>query len=554
MDEVRVNLYSLENLKRRLWWLVIQRLLAAIALLLSIGWTRGWQSAVFAGGWRIFLGVGALSLIYMLALHYGPALRWQARVQTIGDVLLTTLLVWFTMHWEGGNISPYTPLYVIVIASSSLVLGARAAILTALASAVALTTLGLAGNLGWAVWDASLASAVPPVKSMTAIGWYDIAFLAVGLVAARMAERQDRSQERLEMATQSLANLRALHERIVESIRSGVVTTDLSGRIYTFNNAAQSITGYKIADVRGQEIAALFGPLGQRLADVLPQVAQGHVTPTLEDECPTSDGGRVMLSLNLSPLADENGKITGLVLTFHDLTELRTLEETARRQDRLAAVGRMAAAIAHEIRNPLAAVRGSVQVLAADLPKDSQPQELIQIVVRESDRINRIVSDYLTYARPRTSTPTSIDLCELLENLLQDFRQSPNVQDHHFIITEFPHFPMLLEGDAEQLRQAFYNVALNGVQAMPDGGTLRVEVHNSSPYRRRIVFSDNGQGMPPEQVEQLFEPFTSTNGGTGLGLSIVYQTIREHGGTINVHSRERHGTTITIELPMRSNR
>ena len=551
MEETSSTSYSAAGLKQKLWWLVVQRLATALLLLFSVLWTQGWGSRVAFGARNLCLAVGALSLVYTLALHFGPQREWQARLQIIGDVLLATALCWVTMHWEGGHISPYTPLYIIIIASASLLLGAQAALLTAFASTFMLTGLALNEWLGWWPWEALANNPSVPPRSMTAVGLYDVAFLVVGLLAARLASRQERSHERLQVATQSLASLRALHERIVESIRSGVVTTDLAGRIYTFNNAAQNITGHKAGDVRGQDVSALFAPLDTRLSEALSTAARGQATPTLETECPTPEGGRVHLAVNISPLSAEDGTMTGLVLTFQDLTELRKLEETSRRQDRLAAVGRMAAAIAHEIRNPLAAVRGSVQVLEADTKADSVQYELMQIVVRESDRINRIVTDYLTYARPRTSAPSSIDLCELLENMLVAFRSSSALQDHHFLETDFPHFPVLLEGDAEQLQQAFHNLALNAVQAMPEGGTLSIMVQNSNPYRRRIVFTDTGQGMSPQQVEQLFEPFTSTNGGTGLGLPIVYQIVREHGGTINVLSHERQGTTITIELPLK---
>jgi two-component system sensor histidine kinase PilS (NtrC family) len=384
---------------------------------------------------------------------------------------------------------------------------------------------------------------------MTYVGLYDIAFLIVGLAASRLTERRVNSEQRLRVAAQSLATLRALHERIVESIDSGVVTTDLEGRIYTFNQAAQNITGHKAGDVRGQEIYKLFGPEGSRVAEAIGKVAQRQAAPLIETECPTADGGRVFLAVNVVPLADDEANVTGLVVMLQDLTNLRALEESSRRQDRLAAVGRMAAAIAHEMRNPLAAMRGSIQMLEK-VSADPTQQALTDIVLRESDRINRIVTDYLTYANPRANVLSSVNLCEVLEETVAELRSGPEIKELHKVETNWPEFPILLKADPTQLKQAFGNVALNAFQAMPQGGTLRVEVQTPNPNRRRVVFQDTGVGMPPEQVECLFEPFNSHNGGVGLGLPIVYQVVREHGGTINVHSQQGQGTTVTIELPL----
>jgi two-component system sensor histidine kinase PilS (NtrC family) len=173
----------------------------------------------------------------------------------------------------------------------------------------------------------------------------------------------------------------------------------------------------------------------------------------------------------------------------------------------------------------------------------------MEIILRESDRLNRIISDFLNYARPRSLVHSSVDVGELLSQTFTLLRHSPEVIENHKIEYSIPDSPLLADADAEQLRQVFWNLARNALQAMPDGGALCAELTQNSHDRLRITFSDTGRGMSPDQVEHLFEPFSSTTGGTGLGLSIVYQIIRDHGGTINVRSREGGGTTITIELP-----
>jgi two-component system sensor histidine kinase PilS (NtrC family) len=209
----------------------------------------------------------------------------------------------------------------------------------------------------------------------------------------------------------------------------------------------------------------------------------------------------------------------------------------------------MAASIAHEIRNPLAAMRGSIQMLRSEMGPESAQTELMGIILRESDRLNRIISDFLNYARPRSVVHSTVDIGELLSETFTLLRHSPEVQHHQTIEEAVIERPIFADADAEQMRQVFWNLARNALQAMPEGGTLRAELKKNSHNRLRITFSDTGRGMSPDQVEHLFEPFSSTTGGTGLGLSIVYQIIRDHGGTINVRSREGRGTTIAIELP-----
>jgi two-component system sensor histidine kinase PilS (NtrC family) len=195
-------------------------------------------------------------------------------------------------------------------------------------------------------------------------------------------------------------------------------------------------------------------------------------------------------------------------------------------------------------------MRGSIQVLRSDLDGDSSQAQLMEIILRESDRLNQIIADFLTYARPRNTQLALVDLREPLHETFTLLRHSPEIRDGHLLEEELPEVPVMVNVDASQLKQVFWNLSRNALQAMPEGGTLRAELKSAAGGRLRITFTDTGLGMTPEQVEHLFEPFSSsTTGGTGLGLSIVYQIIRDHGGTINVRSREGKGTKITIELP-----
>lgn len=292
-----------------------------------------------------------------------------------------------------------------------------------------------------------------------------------------------------------------------------------------------------------------FGEMTRQIADSMTAAVEGKVSPRFEVDSLTQSGFMLHLGFSIAPLSAESGEMSGLVITFQDLTDVRVMEETARRQDRLAAVGRLAASIAHEIRNPLAAMRGSIQMLRAELKDESDHSQLMEIILRESDRLNKIVSDYLNYARPRPAEMNDVDVCALIRETLKLLRNSPEISDGHRLTEELPSKPLMVKGDAEQLKQVCWNVARNALHAMPDGGEFRVSAERTDANRVHINFTDTGAGMTPEQVERLFEPFSSTTGGTGLGLSIVYQIIRDHSGTINVRSRQGHGTVITVGLP-----
>jgi len=536
------------SLRRRLWWLICGRFIG-VAFLLLLYLRLGETASARALHSPLAVGAAALaaSLFYALILRFTRmSLTLQAGVQACADILLVSWLV-----AVGGDLhSPFVALYIVVIALASIYLGVRGALVSSVACAAGYTSVMLGIGFGWFGTGGAAGAGLTTTLASTT-GLYDVAFLFVGLLAAQLAQRQSRADVQLIQATHALTNLRALHERIVESIRSGVVTTDLQGRIYTCNAAAEEITGHTADALRGQEASILFGPLAGRIDESLRAVAEAEISPRYEADCLTPDGLRIRLGYTISPLAGEgDSQMSGLVITFQDLTHVRALEETSRRQDRLAAVGRVAAGIAHEVRNPLAAMRGAIQVLRSEVDGDTAQAELMEIILRESDRLNRIITDFLTYARPRRGELTETDVREPLRETFTLLRHSPETRAEHVIEEAYPDEPMCVLADGAALRQVFWNLARNALSAMPAGGTLRVELRHVLPNRLRITFTDTGRGMSPEQVERLFEPFSSsTTGGTGLGLSIVYQIIRDHGGTINVRSREGHGTTIIIELP-----
>ena len=532
---------------QRILTLIIGRLMAIFLLLVtSWFWNSGTLRLSFEnfpqGLFLVFLISVGLTIVYFFLPRFSKNYGWQIRIQFFLDSLLITWLVWRT----GDLTSPYITLYIVLISVASFFLKPFWTLLMAVECAFLFVLLAiLTGN---AVID-TFGPGQATGKAVQIISFHLVALLVVGLLASRISDRRS-SGEELEETAKTLASLRALHERIVESIRSGLVTTDLEGTIYSFNAAATEITGYRLDEVQGTSINSLFGDIREQIDLSLAAAGDGEQLPRFEADLITPDGFAVRIGFSVSLLFSETNEASGLIITFQDLTEIRSMEESVRRKDRLAAVGRVAAGLAHEIRNPLGAMRGAIQVLESNMPAESVQSSLMDIILRESDRLNSIITNFLGYARPAAVDFADTNVGEAIKDTLTLLKHSPEVNENHRLVDDLVDETIIISADAAQLKQIFWNLARNALQAMKDGGELRVGLETIPNNRIRIVFEDTGTGMSPDQVEQLFEPFSnSTSGGTGLGLSIVYQIVKDHNGAINVRSQEGKGTTITVELP-----
>lgn len=533
---------------QRVQTLIIGRLIV-VFLLMVTGWI--WYSRsvslslddVPLAPFLVFVIAVGMTAVYFLFLRISRSLNWQVRTQFFVDALLVTWLIWQT----GDLTSPYITLYIVVIGVSSAFLKPGQTLVMAFVC-IGLFTL-MSVLIAIAVIPATGQQMTVP-RTIQVVSFHIVAFLVVGLLAAKLSERRFSGEQ----ATKSLADLRALHERIVESIRSGLITTDLDGNIYTFNAAAEEITGFTAEQMTGRSIHVLFRNFDEAVRSTFEADDRNEQTPRFQANLVTPEGFAVHIGYGISRLVSETNETSGMIITFQDLTQIRSMEENVRRKDRLAAVGRVGAGLAHEIRNPLGAMRGAIQVLESNTPKESIQADLMSIILRESDRLNSIITNFLSYAKPKAGNFSKIDICEAVRDTFTLLRHSPDVMEHHKLIDVLPTGPVTVYADSSQLKQIVWNLARNSICAMPDGGTLTTRVETVPNSRVRLVFEDTGQGMSPEHVEQLFEPFSnSTSGGTGLGLSIVYQIIRDHNGTINVRSTEGEGTVITVELPRDNN-
>jgi two-component system sensor histidine kinase PilS (NtrC family) len=256
-----------------------------------------------------------------------------------------------------------------------------------------------------------------------------------------------------------------------------------------------------------------------------------------------------VLGISSSPLVVPPVGMVGYVYNFQDLTEEKRREAEYRAKDRMATLGRMAASIAHEIRNPLASIAGSVKLLRSISQLDDDQAKLITIVSRESERLNKLVSDFLQYSREQRFEFQRVDVITLLEETLLMVEHHPLFSPKIHIERKFPRRAVTMMADADKLRQVFWNICDNSLKAMPNGGTLTAQAEEMGK-RVRVVLADTGTGFSARQLEKVFEPFQSSfNAGTGLGLAMVYQIIRGHQGTVQLHSQPGSGAQFVIDLP-----
>jgi two-component system sensor histidine kinase PilS (NtrC family) len=267
-----------------------------------------------------------------------------------------------------------------------------------------------------------------------------------------------------------------------------------------------------------------------------------------------TDGRQLEMGMSTAPLVTPSGE-GGFILTFQDVTEARKLEREARVQQRLAAVGEMAAGIAHEIRNPLASMSGSIQILRQELPLTPDQSQLMDIVLRESERLNETIRSFLAYARPQRLGTNRFDVRRVITDTALLLKNNAELSDTHDIVVDVPDTEVPYEADEGQIRQIVWNLATNGLRAMPDGGRLRLSAsrhEGKAPESRelRIAVEDEGVGIAAEEIDGIFQPFRGGfSRGTGLGLSIVHRIVSDYGGEVRVTSRKGEGTTVTVVLP-----
>ena len=388
------------------------------------------------------------------------------------------------------------------------------------------------------------------------VGLNVFGYMAVAILSGYLAEGLRRTGEQLEEASSALASLQAFSDYVINSMTSGLATCDIDGRVLTFNAAGTAITGMpSVGAVGGQALDVLQLPTPFRHLFDSPEAKPA--LPRLEYAFTRADGRQIEMGISCAQLYTPRGA-SGFLFTFQDVTAAKKQEREARVQQRLAAVGEMAAGIAHEIRNPLASMAGSIQILRDELPLTPDQSQLMDIVLRESDRLNDTIRNFLAYARPQRATVADMDVRRVITETAQLLENSAEVADNHRIEVDVPAEPVAYRGDEGQIRQIVWNLATNGLRAMTGGGRLRLSVRRADtatadarPGEVVISVQDEGVGIAPEDIDGIFQPFRGAFGrGTGLGLSIVHRIVSDYGGEVRVLSNRGEGTTFEVGLPM----
>jgi two-component system sensor histidine kinase PilS (NtrC family) len=377
-----------------------------------------------------------------------------------------------------------------------------------------------------------------------------IAFAAVALLASYLSERLRVTGDELAERRGAVIRLQALNENIIESINSGLITTDPAGSINFMNRGGVEIIGRSQQEVHSTSVEELFD-----LEDGFLKSARRKLMTErrfrFERYVVAPDDKKIFLGIAVSNLYDRIGRPLGYIFIFQDLTEIHAMEQEMRLKERMAAMGGMAAGMAHELRNPLAAISGSVQYLKGSLRPAGETLELMDIILKESHRLDQAIRDFLTFARPGRFAPEPVDLVNLIEDNLKLLRNSRECGPNHRIATRCSAPSVWCDVDPNRMKQVFWNLATNALKAMPDGGTLDIHVGpRKDGDQIEICFADDGSGMDADELATYFQPFSSSfHQGTGLGAAIVYRLVEEHGGRIHLHSEQGRGTKVFIMLP-----
>jgi len=492
----------------------------------------------------IYASVGAA----WCAARRGVDGRRLAAWQLGADVLLIGLLC----HVSGGAASHFRLLFFVPILLGANWLGTRGSVPLA-ASAALVTVLAQIGAAAGRAGGSPAAGAGPPGGTVLDTHFYVFLFLLVGLGGGLLADRAARREREAALAAADWRRARVEVGNVLDNLSSGLLIVDRQGRVVQLNPAAERILGVFAEEVAGRDLDEAFGASLAGFAETICTVLAGG--PTLgrgEQNIVRWDTVVVPVGLSVSHLRDAAGEVTGAIAIFQDLTEARRMRERVREADRLAAVGELSASIAHEIRNPLGSIRGSVEILAGELDLTGQQERLLQLILKESARVNTIIDEFLAFARLRPARRRPVAVGALLDDVLLEARQQVLFKGGDVAVEARAADPGLqVLADAEQMLQLFLNLALNACEAMEYRGRLVLAAGPADDGCCELRVSDSGPGLSDEAKARLFTPFfTTKKHGTGLGLPMVARIAHAHDGTVEAADSPTGGAEFRVRLPL----
>ena len=542
----------------RVRWLMLARVIIVTFLLgiiafIEIKETESLPRISIVSLYAIILLTYFLSVLYIFLLKFIINLRVNIYIQSLADVLLITGLVYFT----GGIGSIYPVFYPLVIIYSVLFLGRRGGVLTASAASILYSLLMTLEYYGIIYPFASMAVEEYRFSAgyvFSRIFIHILSFYIVAFLASFVVEQERKTRAVLTERENAFDQLDLLYRSIVESVDAGILTIDLERNVKSFNRAAEEITGFSFAEVENKNINQVLPGYSELEDQMRSKWDQNGLARKRVEMLISGKGDRnLALGCSVSYLKDNMGNRIGDILIFQDLTSIKKMEEALEKSKRLAFIGEMAGNLAHEIRNPLASLSGSVQVLKNGLNLNETDERLMQIILRGKDQLENFMRDFLLLARPASGVYRNIDIKDIVKDVLDSICYVPDWHEETEVIRNLSDHSFILANEKE-IRQVIWNLVLNAVQSMPDGGRLTVEtkkvlLEDVREYLE-IRIADDGYGIDEDSREKIFEPFyTTREGGTGLGLAIVNRIVEGYNGKIKIENNIEGGTTCVVWLP-----
>lgn len=463
--------------------------------------------------------------------------RFFINAQLSWDLVFVVLIIYLT----GGVDSLYSFLFILIIIAASVFCPRSQVLVVASASSILYGSLLDLQYYGYLPLFSghNLSQNLHHYDVFYAVFLHVGAFFLTALLSGTLAERLRRSEEAREKREIDYGELEQLNQTILTNMNSGLMVINSAGRIRSFNRAASKITGYNLEDVYNRPIEAIFPEFDTLDPGFRKGIERGEILYR------TKEKATLVLGYSASQVMDGNNASLGLLIAFQDLTELKALEEQLKLADRLAAVGRLASGMAHEIRNPLASISGSVQLLLENEQVNNEDRQLMRIVVKEADRLSSLLSDFLLFARPAPLQVAEVDIADLFDELIALLSASGPFQG--MTIERAYQRPCLMQVDPQRMHQVFWDLFINAGEAAGPEGTIRIEIDS---LHGKIIIEDTGSGIAEEDRDKLFEPFyTTKDRGTGLGLANVYANVEAHRGRVYVEPGSLGGARFIIELP-----
>ncbi len=490
---------------------------------------------------NLIIALYILTIVYSVLLGRIKIYVVLAYAQLFIDVFATNMLIYLT----GGIESWFSFIMPLTVISASVVLNRRAGYVIATLNSILYGTM----------IDLQYYNLLPIEYSTTLTErdfLYNIfahmsAFYLVAFLSGYLSSRLEKTAKALEQTDFNLKELALFNKEIIENIPSGIFTTDINGDILVFNKAAEDITGVGRGTAKGKKIDEIFPFINPPDSASLKEGGRG-LTERMEGVIRHPEEGERIINLVISVLKGVVGEETGFIGIFQDLTHFKKMEAEMKQKEKWAMIGELSANIAHEIRNPLASLKGSVEMLRENRVTEEHKGRLTEIALTEMERLNKIITDFLTYSRPRAAEFNIFDLNLVLDDTLELLKNTVPVRNDITIRKNFIG-TLPVNADHQKLRQVFWNLGMNAIEAMPDGGELLVSTKKGDDFVE-VVFQDTGVGISKENIGKIFYPFfTTKEEGTGLGLAIAYRIIEEHKGEISIVSDPGEGTVFKVIIP-----